>query len=265
MSRIRSIKPEFWTSAQVMECSPIARLFFIGLWNFCDDHGRHPASEKQLKALIFPGDDMTAASIRGLLDELSSNELITLYVIGGKEYLQVTGWKHQKIDRPQPSKYPGADTASLRLVAERSSNALDGREGIGRDRKGDSPLNPPLRGEPDESPVPTEGAAPVDQVEPPDAPEPSAPAPKRRVERGTRLADGWKPNDEGRAFAVEKLGNTDARKEFRKFQNYWIAKPGAASRKVDWDRTWLNWVITAAERPATRGQPPPTGTHTFSL
>ncbi len=44
MARIRSIKTEFWTAEQVMECSPIARLLFIGMWNFCDDGGNHPAT-----------------------------------------------------------------------------------------------------------------------------------------------------------------------------------------------------------------------------
>jgi len=43
MARIRTIKPEFWVSEQVGECSPNARLLFIGMWNFCDDRGVHPA------------------------------------------------------------------------------------------------------------------------------------------------------------------------------------------------------------------------------
>ena len=63
MARIRTIKPEFWTSEQVMECSPLARLLFIGVWNFCDDAGNHPMSAKTLKALVFPGDDITSAKV----------------------------------------------------------------------------------------------------------------------------------------------------------------------------------------------------------
>ena len=52
MARIRTVKPEFWASEQVMECSPIARLLFIGLWNFCDDAGNHPLSEKTLRDYV---------------------------------------------------------------------------------------------------------------------------------------------------------------------------------------------------------------------
>ncbi len=44
MARIRTTKPEFWSSAQIIELSRDARLLFIGMWNFCDDNGRHKAS-----------------------------------------------------------------------------------------------------------------------------------------------------------------------------------------------------------------------------
>lgn len=105
MARIRSIKPEFWTSEQVMECQPLARLLFIGLWNFCDDAGNHPDAEKTIKALIFPGDDIDSATVRRLLDELSAHGLLSFYEHEGKRYLHVSGWKHQKIDKPTV-KYP---------------------------------------------------------------------------------------------------------------------------------------------------------------
>lgn len=131
MSRIRSIKPEFWSSEQVMECSPTTRLLFIGLWNFCDDAGRHPRAPKQIKALVFPGDDFTADAVSRMLDELSSNGLIVCYTIGDKDYFQITGWQHQKIDRPQPAKYPG-------IPDDHSSNVRDGGEGMGEERKGSS-------------------------------------------------------------------------------------------------------------------------------
>lgn len=106
MARIRTIKPEFWTSEQVMDCSLPARLLFIGLWNFCDDHGRHRLAPKTIKAEIFPGDDVAAETIRGLLDELSAAGLVALYRADGGDYLQITGWKHQRIDKRQPPRHP---------------------------------------------------------------------------------------------------------------------------------------------------------------
>ena len=107
MARIRTIKPEFWTSAQVMACSRDARLFFIGMWNFADDEGKLPLVENSLRAQVFPGDlDVSSTTIRRMIVELSSNELIKVYSVAGREYIWITGWQHQKIDRPRPSKYP---------------------------------------------------------------------------------------------------------------------------------------------------------------
>jgi hypothetical protein len=79
---------------------------FIGMWNFADDAGRLPLSPKSIKAQIFPSDDIGVDIIRRMIDELSSNALVGIYTVDGKEYLQITGWHHQKIDRPQPGKYP---------------------------------------------------------------------------------------------------------------------------------------------------------------
>ena len=106
MARIRTIKPEFWTSGQVLECSTNARLMFIGLWNFSDDEGRHPYRPKQIKAQIFPSDDLSEKDILGMLLELSKNGLITTYTIDNEQYLLINGWHHQRIDKPQPAKYP---------------------------------------------------------------------------------------------------------------------------------------------------------------
>jgi hypothetical protein len=107
MSRIRTIKPEFWTNAQVVECSTNARLLFIGLWNFSDDYGRHVFSPKQIKAEIFPCDDFSIEAVRIMLGELSKNNLIVVYVVENKEILQITGWHNQRIDKPQKPKFPG--------------------------------------------------------------------------------------------------------------------------------------------------------------
>lgn len=137
MARIRSIKPEFWSSEQVMECSPTARLLFIGLWNFCDDGGNHVASAKTVKAEIFPGDDISSSDVQRMLDELSSNSLIAFYTNGDKEYLHVTGWrKHQKIDRPTFKHPPFSDDAR-RGFDESSPPEGNGVEGSGEEGKGE--------------------------------------------------------------------------------------------------------------------------------
>jgi hypothetical protein len=125
MSRIRTIKPEFWTSEQIANCSRDARLLFIGLWNFCDDAGIHPASSKRIKMEIFPADDLSPDQIKTLLDELKSSNLIREYAVGQEVFWQVTGWKkHQRIDRPS-YKYPPPET-ELKII----SNSASDQKGI---------------------------------------------------------------------------------------------------------------------------------------
>ena len=130
MARIRTIKPEFWTSAQVLECSPTARLLFIGLWNFADDCGRHVDNSKQIKAEIFPADDLLSEDVRRMLDELEQNRLIRRYVVDGQELFEITGWRHQRIDKPQPPKFPGPN-------GDHSANGLGTFSPEGRDSKGE--------------------------------------------------------------------------------------------------------------------------------
>lgn len=128
MARIRSIKPEFWTSGQIMDCQPLTRLMFIGTWNFCDDAGNHPAEPRRIKAQLFPGDDtVTSKSVLGMLQELSANALISFYDgPDGLKYFHVTGWqKHQRIDKPQKPRFPPYphSTNCPGIVAEHSRTA----------------------------------------------------------------------------------------------------------------------------------------------
>lgn len=100
MARNRMIKSEFWTSEQILACSPEARLLFIGLWSFADDNGIYPGSYIKLKAQVFPN-DFTIEIIKAWITELICNELLFEYIVENKTYWMVTGWKkHQRIDKP---------------------------------------------------------------------------------------------------------------------------------------------------------------------
>ena len=117
MARIRSIKPEFWTSEQVVECSTNARLLFIGLWNFCDDYGRHTFAPKQIKALIYPADDFTTGEIDAWLGELVAHGLIRKYAVNDKQYLEVRAG----ITRRSIGASPRNSPPRLRALADRST------------------------------------------------------------------------------------------------------------------------------------------------
>ena len=132
MARIRTIKPEFWTSTQVVECSPTARLLFVGLWTFADDGGVQKANPLAAKMRVFPGDSFTIDEITGWIGELIEAGLIVEFEAQGVSYWHITGFRdHQKIDKPT-LKYPGpfdeGSTTSRRVVADSSPPEGNGRE-----------------------------------------------------------------------------------------------------------------------------------------
>lgn len=135
MARIRTIKPEFFTSQQIAECSTNARLLFVGMWCFCDDQGVHPASCKRLKMEVFPGDDFRTSDIELMVAELLAVGLIEEFESDGERFWFVTGWaRHQKIDRPNrkyPCPFDDHSTNDRRMVDEQSPP-----EGKGKERKG---------------------------------------------------------------------------------------------------------------------------------
>lgn len=58
--------------------------------------------------------------------------------------------------------------------------------------------------------------------------------------KGHRLPDGWVPSQEGVNLALSL--NVDPETELQNFRDYWLALPGAKANKLDWNRTWNNWV-----------------------
>ncbi|MBF0186191.1 MAG: hypothetical protein HQM06_17625 [Magnetococcales bacterium] len=118
VARIRTIKPEFWTSEQVVECSVAARLLFIGLWNFCDDGGIHPASAKRLKMEVYPSDDFTVQDVSTMVQELIDHGLLAEYMVDDQPYWRVTGWHHQRIDQPN-FKFPLPDGSMKKSIINR--------------------------------------------------------------------------------------------------------------------------------------------------
>lgn len=156
MARIRTIKPEFWTSEQIVECSTNARLLFVGLLNFCDDGGVHVASTKRLKMEVFPGDPFTDSDLGEWVEELIAVGLLCLFESQDQRYWWVTGWeRHQKIDKPN-RKYRGPfDDGST--IIRRTFDDHSTTEGSLRESKGIDTLSSPEATaddpeEPDESP-----------------------------------------------------------------------------------------------------------------
>lgn len=236
MARIRSIKPEFWTSEQIMECSPNARLLFVGIWTFSDDAGIHPASAKTLKAEVFPSDDITADTVGKLIHELVTQGLLVEFEASGKRYWHVTGWnKHQRIDKPtyrypRPDKSPPDPVVLAEyspntpgVLAEFSATEWSGVESIG-----------------------VESTKAV-----------GASAPSRN--KGTRIADDWQLPDDYRQWAIDDGLQSDQITNIAdRFKDYWISAPGKKGIKADWFATWRNWCRNEQTKPINkRHQPQP--------
>lgn len=66
--------------------------------------------------------------------------------------------------------------------------------------------------------------------------------------RGTRIPDDFTVSPDMVAWARERVSHVDGRTETEKFINYWSAKSGRDATKLDWEKTWKNWMLTAAER-----------------
>jgi len=107
LARIRTIKPEFWSDERLSECSLSARLLFIGLISFADDDGRLDYSPARLRMQIFPCGSATATQLSEWFRELREHSLIRVYLVDSRDYLDIPGFtKHQRINRPTPSKIP---------------------------------------------------------------------------------------------------------------------------------------------------------------
>ena len=110
--RIRSIKPEFWSSPDIAALSDADRLLFIGLWSYVDDHGRGRDDVALIVAALFPHDMVadprdTVAKVCDGLARLSEANLILRYTVASRTYFLVTGWgKHQRVDKPKVSRIP---------------------------------------------------------------------------------------------------------------------------------------------------------------
>ena len=113
--RIRSIKPEFWRSRDIVALPIEDRLLFVGLWSYVDDNGVGRDEEPLIAADLFPHDmarhprDTLARIQRGLLN-LTEAGLIVRYNVDESPFLEITTWKkHQRIDKPNKPRFPTSD------------------------------------------------------------------------------------------------------------------------------------------------------------
>lgn len=71
--------------------------------------------------------------------------------------------------------------------------------------------------------------------------------PRTRRGRATRLPADWEPSDELIAFMRKERPDLNPVHTIMRFCNFWQAKSGKDATKLDWDKTFQNWVLAEKE------------------
>lgn len=85
---------------------------------------------------------------------------------------------------------------------------------------------------------------------------PSESASRRRA---TRIPEDFTVTPDMVQWARDRRPDVDGRLETEKFVNHWEAKSGKDATKLDWVKTWRNWILSARATNGYRqpGSPPP--------
>jgi hypothetical protein len=126
MARIRSVKPELRTNLTVAGWPREVRYAWVLLWGYLDDDGRGLDDGRLLVADLFPLDrDVTEKKLDAWLDLMAQETRIDdapplcRYDVHGIAYLHATGWaRHQRINRPRPSRFPPCPKHDSEITAD---------------------------------------------------------------------------------------------------------------------------------------------------
>ena len=274
--RIRTIKPEFWRSNDIAALSLEDRLLFIGLWSYVDDNGVGRDEPQLIQCDLFPLDSLTECSVRvhAGLEQLSQRGLITRYEgPDGRKYLQVNTWaKHQKINRPSKPRFPQYDAENCTLTEDSlhthctlTEGSLP-EQGTGNREQGTGKptlLDPSREIEfaesasaetqtvsADAAPATTNISKPQSQesLEASKPSKPSKPSKRTRAARGTRIPDGWQPDQDLVDWTRANAPAAANALEVDRFRDYWQSLSGQRAIRVDWAATWRNWARKCQEQ-----------------
>lgn len=105
----RILKESICDSESIDKLTAFQETMFYRLIVNCDDYGRFDARPKILASKLYPLKEVRTSQIEDALRALTSAELVTLYEVGGKPFLQMKTWdQHQQV-RAKRSKFPAPD------------------------------------------------------------------------------------------------------------------------------------------------------------
>lgn len=132
MARIRTIKPEFFTSEDIVGLTPLARLLYVALWCEADREARLVWKPLTFKLRYFPADN---CDINAMCAEIIDAGLVVQY---GSGYAHIPSFKaHQHINpRESVSQLPDPDASTTRQPRVGTRQARDSDAQVGREGKG---------------------------------------------------------------------------------------------------------------------------------
>lgn len=140
MARIRTIKPEFFTSSDIIELTPLSRLFYVALWCESDREGRLNWNPKTFKLRYFPADK---CDIIKMSEELIEVGLIIIYEADGREYAEIPSFQHHQVinNREAASVIPArVKAACVTRESGVQGEGREGKEGKGKEGRNIYPL-----------------------------------------------------------------------------------------------------------------------------
>ncbi len=135
MPRIRTIKPDFWDSADTAGADLRTRLLFIAMWNWADDYGIGDATPVRVIGFAFPNDEIPVSDYPRLLSDVSDHFGVVYFRHEGRPpFYAIPSWsKHQRTEkRAKPRE--GLVEAAERAVA----NSKGAGQGVDAESPSDS-------------------------------------------------------------------------------------------------------------------------------
>lgn len=218
MARIRTIKPQFFSSHDVAKLSFRERITWIGLWTHVDDEGRCQDDGRIIKGAIFPLEDtVTWQDVDSDISQLADVGLITRYEVSGSKYLLITNWKkHQKINRPTKSFIP-APSETLTEDSLRTHGVITEDSRWEKEKEKEK-----------------EGETP------------------------TRIPESFLLTPELREWASKNTPGMDLETKHKKFVSHYQSATGDSAIKLDWNRAWQTWMLGDFDKQqASKPQPIP--------
>lgn len=156
MARIRTIKPDFWTDPVMVQLPPLARLFYVGTWNFAMcDQGHLEDDPFRLKLQILPAEMCDVAELINILVDAGRLDRLE---VDGKSYLHVKRLAdHQKVDGRWTPRCPVCKTQTSPKLPETPASSDEthrdspeltephpskGKEGKGKEGNSSAPATP---------------------------------------------------------------------------------------------------------------------------